>query len=55
MKTLFGALMSMVALVACTSPSVSQPEQASRAQVQTQQSSKPIRLVRTKLILAILR
>ena len=28
MKTLFGALMSMVVLAACTSPSVSQPEQA---------------------------
>ena len=34
MKTLFGALMSMVVLAACTSPSVSQPEQASKAQVQ---------------------
>ena len=28
MKTLFGALMGMVVLAACTSPSVSQPEQA---------------------------
>ena len=41
MKTLFGALMSMVVLAACTSPSVSQPEQASKAQVQTQQTAQP--------------
>ena len=41
MKTLFGALMGMVALAACTSPSVSQPEQASKAQVQTQQTAQP--------------
>ena len=41
MKTLFGALMSMVVLAACTSPSASQPEQASKAQVQTQQAAQP--------------
>ena len=41
MKTLFGALMSMVVLAACTSPSVSQPEQASKSQVQTQQTAQP--------------
>ena len=41
MKTLFGALMSMVVLTACTSPSVSQSEQASKAQVQTQQTAQP--------------
>ena len=41
MKTLFGALMSMVVLAACTSPSVSQLEQASKSQVQTQQAAQP--------------
>ena len=41
MKTLFGALMSMVVLAACTSPSASQHEQASKAQVQTQQTAQP--------------
>ena len=41
MKTLFGALMSMVVLAACTSPSVSQLEQASKSQVQTQQTAQP--------------
>lgn len=41
MKTLFGALMSMVVLAACTSPSASQPEQASKSQVQTQQTVQP--------------
>ena len=41
MKTLFGALMSMVVLAACTSPSASQPEQASKVQVQTQQTTQP--------------
>ena len=41
MKTLFSALMSMVVLAACTSPSASQAEQASKAQVQTQQTVQP--------------
>ena len=41
MKTLFGVLMSMVVLAACTSPSASQAEQASKAQVQTQQTVQP--------------
>lgn len=41
MKTLFSALMSMVVLAACTSPSASQAEQASKAQVQTQQTAQP--------------
>ena len=40
MKTLFSSLMSMVVLAACTSPSVSQSEQASKSQVQTQQTAQ---------------
>ncbi|WP_455251742.1 META domain-containing protein [Neisseria sp.] len=50
MKTLFGALMSMVVLAACTSPSVSQAEQASKVQVQTQQNAQPTLAARWRVV-----